>query len=245
MRQREATARFGMVFRFALVCLAFLFANNSTYGAVITITPDAEQNASYLSSVGGNNNFEFDPGPGLLTKQVSVKFSPQTGVFLFAIDFDLSSIGSAPISNAVLNVLETVETDPASFSLTASQGTGSISESSFFPPTGNGLSLSVTGGNITIQPHPASSVVYDLTSAIQLAQMNGWQHLSLLGRASGGHFLGGFSLGYVPATVTWAGNGTLPEPQLVVTIPEPSAASLALIGFLVSYVITRRPDVNS
>lgn len=191
---------------------------------VIALTPNDQQNGRR-----GLSGSEALPGPDLHA-HTHTSNSITTNRYFFALNFDLSTVASDIVQAATLQVMQSI-TDGSSagtISIYGSEGTGAIADSYFenLPSAGNLISTAALTAS-----QNTGLVSYDLTAAVQNAVDNSWQDLLVTvlftgGKATFNQF--GVQTGFTPTVLEWTGNGSLPDPVLLVSVPEPSTLALAL-----------------
>lgn len=197
-------------------------------GALLVLLPSASVEASIIlapvSSATANfsntSSTKLSSNPGLVASEQFINHIPGLGNSItwrqFALEFDVGAV-PATIESALLSVSETVSASP-SVTLWYYQGTGSVTVPSF-------AAKRTVFSQFTANSHGIKTVTYELSSALQAAKASGWNYLGIGASVSGStEFI--LDVGILQ----WQGNGTIPAPQLTITVPEPSTLVLGLLA---------------
>jgi hypothetical protein len=211
--------------RILAVCLVnsslLVLCTPAATAGVIQLAPSVEQNGQ-----NGTLGSGFRTAVGLEAHKSGYLISSR---YLFALSFDLSSLSGNAVQAASLQVTQTVYdgSGQGTISIYGVAGPGTIPADHFSKlPAASNL---ITSQALVSQTSALAG--YDLTSALQNAVASSWDHLLLTITFSGGKFTYnrlGYKIGFDATELEWNGNGSLPEPTLFITIPEPSTLMLAI-----------------
>jgi hypothetical protein len=187
------------------------------------LTPSAQQNGRWILG-----DSALLPGPNLEARTYT-SFGFTNTRYLFALNFNLSSLSNNKVHTAKLQVSQLITggSGTGTISIYGSKGTGDIPEEHFLTlPPGSNLIASLVLDSSGLKS-------FDLTPAVQNAVDNAWQDFLITVRFAGGKATYnriGVQTGFTPTELTWRGNGSQPDPRLIITVPEPSTHLLALLG---------------